>query len=144
MRKICILFYLILLPAVTSAQDKIGYTYDSAGNRINRKAIQSFKKTMARHQANTSEDQRASDMLHDHSITICPNPTDGLLRINVSGLKGTDDCSLCFYTSLGTLIMTENVKKENIDINISNQPAGIYLLKITINDKVTTWKVIKK
>lgn len=144
MRKICILFYLILLPVVTSAQDKIGYTYDSAGNRINRKAVQSFKKTMARLQANPSEDQRASDMQHDHSITIYPNPTDGLLRINISQLKKTDDCSLCFYTSQGTLIITENVKKENVYINISNQPAGIYLLKITINDKVTTWKVIKK
>ena len=36
------------------------------------------------------------------------------------------------------------VKTDNIDINISDQPTGIYLLRITINNNSTTWKIIKK
>ncbi|MCI7284887.1 MAG: T9SS type A sorting domain-containing protein [Prevotella sp.] len=40
--------------------------------------------------------------------------------------------------------MTENVRTGHVDIDISNHPAGVYLLRITINNHSTTWKIIKK
>ncbi|MDY5491099.1 MAG: T9SS type A sorting domain-containing protein [Prevotella sp.] len=40
--------------------------------------------------------------------------------------------------------MTENVRNGHVDIYISNHPAGVYLLRITINNHSTTWKIIKK
>lgn len=36
MRKYNLLFYLVLLPMVSFAQAKIGYSYDVAGNRVKR------------------------------------------------------------------------------------------------------------
>ena len=49
-----------------------------------------------------------------------------------------------FYTTQGTQIVTNNVNKDSFEINVSNQPAGIYLLRITINNKSTIGKIIKK
>lgn len=40
--------------------------------------------------------------------------------------------------------MANDVNKESLEINISNQPAGVYLLRITINNNSTIWKIIKK
>jgi hypothetical protein len=144
MRKFYLLFYLALLPVVSSAQGRIGYSYDASGNRVKREIVIPVPKAMAKQQNFSPEDQSFSDMLRDHSIKIYPNPTEGALKICISGLKGTDKCYLEVYTSQGAQILGENVKTDNIDINISNHPAGIYLLKITIDKNSTTWKIIKR
>ena len=144
MRKYYLLFYLALLPVVSSAQGKIGYTYDASGNRVKQKIIMLVSKAIAKQQNFSSDNQSFSDMLHDLYIKIFPNPTTGALRICIFGLKGTDKCSLEVYTIQGMQILAEKVKTDNTDINISNQPNGAYLLQITINGKSTTWKIVKK
>lgn len=143
-RKFLLLFYLALLPVVSSAQDRIGYSYDASGNRVKREIVMPVPKAMAKQQNFSSDNQSFSDMLRDHSIKIYPNPTKGALRICISGLKGTDKCSLEVYTTQGMQILAEKLKTDNTDINISNQPNGVYLLQITINGKSTTWKIVKK
>lgn len=87
MRKIHLMFYLALLPVVSSAQDRIGYSYDASGNRIKREIVMQVPKAMAKQQNFSSDNQSFSDMLHDHSIKIYPNPTKGALRICISGAK---------------------------------------------------------
>lgn len=144
MRKYCLVFYLALLPVASSAQGRIGYNYDAVGNRVKREIVMSVPKTMTKRQNFSSDNQSFSDMLRDHSIKIYPNPTKGALKICIFGLKGTDKCSLEVCTTQGVQILAEKVKIENTDINISNQPNGIYLLQITINGKSTTWKIVKK
>ncbi|WP_257998968.1 T9SS type A sorting domain-containing protein [Hoylesella buccalis] len=144
MRKFHLLFYLALLPVVSSAQGRIGYSYDASGNRVKREIVMPIPKAMAKQQNFSSDNQSFSDMLRDHSIKIYPNPTKGALRICVSGLKGTDKCSLDVYTTQGVQILAKKIETDNIDINISNQPNGVYLLQITINGKSTTWKIVKK
>lgn len=144
MRKYYLLFYLALLPIVSSAQGRIEYSYDAAGNRVKREIIMPITKVMAEQQDFSSDNQNFSDMLSDHSIKIYPNPTKGALKICVFGLKDTDKCSLEIYTAQGVQIMAEKVNTYNTDINISNHPQGVYLLQITINGKSTIWKIVKK
>lgn len=144
MRKFHLLFYLTLLPIVSSAQDRIGYSYDAAGNRVKREIVMPAPKAMAKQQTFAADGQTFIDMLRDHTVKIYPNPTEGGLQVSISGLTGTDKCSLEVYTSQGAQVLTENARTGHVDINISNQPAGVYLLRITINNHSTTWKIIKK
>lgn len=60
------MFYLALLPVVSSAQDRIGYSYDASGNRIKREIVMQVPKAMAKQQNFSSDNQSFSDMLHDH------------------------------------------------------------------------------
>ena len=135
---------LTLLPIVSSAQGRIGYSYDAAGNRVKREIIMSVSKTMAKQQNFSSDNQSFSDMLCDNSVKIYPNSSKGALKICIFGLKDSDKCSLGVYTTQGVQILVEKVKTDNTDVNISNQPNGVYLLQITINGKSTTWKIVKK
>ena len=135
---------LTLLPVVSSAQGRIGYSYDAAGNRVKREIIMSVSKTMAKQQNFSSDNQSFSDMLCDHSVKIYPNSSKGALKICIFGLKDSDKCSLGVYTTQGVQILVEKVKTDNTDVNIGNQPNGVYLLQITINGKSTTWKIVKK
>lgn len=144
MRKFYICLTLLFFPFFSKAQSKIEYTYDAAGNRIRREIIMQAPKAKARQQTFDAEGQAFSDMLNEHGIKIYPNPTYGLLKVSVYGLRSTDKCSMSLYTTQGARIMANNVNKESLEINISNQPAGIYLLRITINNNSTIWKIIKK
>lgn len=144
MKKIYLLPILALLPLVSSAQGTIGYSYDAAGNRVKREIVMPVPKAMAKQQTFAADGQAFTDMLRDHTVKIYPNPTEGGLQVSISGLTGTDKCSLGVYTSQGAQVLTENVRTDHVDIDISNHPAGVYLLRITINNHSTTWKIIKK
>ena len=144
MRKYCLWVCLVLLPVVSSAQGRIGYSYDAAGNRVKREVIMSVSKNIAKQQKKSSDNQSFSDMLSDHTVKIYPNPTKGDLKISIFGLKVKDQCSLVVYTTIGVQILTKKVETDNTDIDISNQPNGVYLLQITINGTATTWKIVKE
>lgn len=77
MRKFHLLFYLTLLPIVSSAQDRIGYSYDAAGNRVKREIVMPVPKAMAKQQTFAADGQAFTDMLRDHTVKIYPNPTEG-------------------------------------------------------------------
>lgn len=143
-RRFYILASLTLLPTMAYAQGMIRYSYDSAGNRIKREAVQPVKKTMTGHNSHTTVGPLSSSVPSVFSITVHPNPTEGLLRISIPGLKYTDKCTLEIYAAQGEQIFKENVTSNVVRIDISNHPPGIYLLKITVNNNSTTWKVIKK
>lgn len=144
MRIIFLLFYLALLPVFSSAQVRIGYRYDASGNRVKREIMMPAARDMARPQNQSLMDASFSDKLGNHSIMISPNFTEGSLRISIPGLQEADKCSLEIYTSQGMQVLTRNVRTDNTVININHQPAGIYLLRITVNDNSMTWKITKK
>lgn len=144
MKKFFIYPLFLLFPLLSTAQTRITYKYDAAGNRVNREITIQSPKSVAKRNAVNHDDTSFSDVLHEHTIKIYPNPTDGLLKVYVSGLQNTDKCSFGIYTTQGVRIMADDVHADKFEINISNQPAGIYLLRIYINDDSTTWKIIKK
>lgn len=75
---------IVLMTCSVSAysQNKISYQYDAAGNRISREILFS-QSQMAKKPNNIN-----TDMLGEHKITISPNPTEGLLRVEI--LDGGD------------------------------------------------------
>lgn len=59
------------------SQNKISYQYDAAGNRISREIL--FSQT----QMAKKQNKINTDMLGKHKITISPNSTEGLLRVEL-------------------------------------------------------------
>ena len=144
MGKYCLSFCLLLLPFVSVAQNKIGYGYDAAGNRVKREIVMVSPKGIAKSEASQSRSQIYVEALREHTVSIYPNPTEGDLKVRILSLTDSDKCVWWIYTNQGKQILTGKVVNGCVDININNQPSGIYLLKITINNQSTTWKIIKK
>lgn len=103
----------------------------------------SASQAMAKKQSFESQDFY-SERLREHSVKIYPNPTQGNLKVSISGLENSDKCHLDVYSIQGTQILAFDVNSDNANVDISNQPNGVYMLQITINGKSTTWKIIKK
>ena len=133
MKKIYLCLSFLILPIVSLAQSKIGYAYDMAGNRTKREIVIYSLGAMAKKQYSNSQDD-SSEKLREHFVKINPNPTLGNLKIGISNLKNDDKCYLELYSVQGVQILAFDVNSDNIDLDISNQSNGVYLLKITISN----------
>ena len=75
------------------------------------------------------------------SITVAPNPTTGKIRIQRSN---ESPVSIDVYNAIGALVETIYVDKPSFDVDLSHQPVGMYLLKVTQgNGSIATQKIIK-
>jgi len=71
-------------------------------------------------------------------ITIFPNPTNGLLKIQSE--INYQKIAISIFTILGESVLTIYNKTE---IDISSLASGTYFVKIAIDDKIETHKIIK-
>ena len=121
-----------------TAVGQISYSYDLAGNRVKREIV------MSNLAPKNSLVTGFTEVLAKKNIRIYPNPTKGHLRVEVVGYDSTDKCLLQVFNATGALIINKKATLPFTEINITNQPNGIYLLLITLNGENTKWKIIKK
>lgn len=121
------------------AQNKIGFGYDAAGNRIKREIIMSQARCQSKEQV-----AFYSDMLNDRWVNILPNSTNGTLRVKV--LNGDDSMSgkVVVFSLSGAKVASCPIIDNVAYVDISSSANGIYILRVYIGDSSTSWKIIKK
>lgn len=72
-----------------------------------------------------------------NEIQLYPNPNNGIFKINTGNVK---ERIIFLYNSLGEQVFQTNQFLQ--EINISNQPKGVYHLRIITSDKIYTRKII--
>lgn len=118
---------------------KVHFSYDNAGNRVKREII-----LQTRGIAEDSSPEYFSEMIAEKNIHIYPNPTEGLLRVEITGQESSDQCTFRIFNSSGLQILSTHATSSPTILDISARPTGIYVLHISLNGKETTWKIIKK
>jgi hypothetical protein len=128
------------------------YSYDAAGNRVQRKVIvlgtddpvQPPAGTPNRQANNTNNNTNIIyEKLGAWNMAAYPNPTDSKVIVKIkdvpSGIKG----SVTVIDITGKVILqTENISTNN-EIDLSNQAAGTYFIKIMAAEKTGEIAVIK-
>ncbi|PCJ24238.1 MAG: hypothetical protein COA97_10110 [Flavobacteriales bacterium] len=71
---------------------------------------------------------------------IYPNPTTGQFTIELENIS--TDVLVEVYDAMGKMIFAEKTSENNLQIDISNQPKGIYLVKIINGNNMFTQKVV--
>lgn len=69
-----------------------------------------------------------------------PNPTTGVL--NLSANKNIESVSI--FSLLGQKIMTTKIAAASSDINLSGLSSGTYIMEVTVEGKIGTFKITKK
>ncbi len=72
--------------------------------------------------------------------TIFPNPSNGYFQLK--GFTENSDITVKIYNSLGEIILRE--QKYNEQIDLSNQPDGIYFIEVNGNNQIHTIRFIKE
>lgn len=76
-------------------------------------------------------------------LRIYPNPATSSVSVS-SAANGSAIKSVSIYTSTGQAFGPYNFNAQEVSIDISKVPAGMYFMKITTETQTTTEKLIKE
>lgn len=136
LRPIAIILFLLCIS--NAFADRIVYTYDASGNRTSSREIV-FRGQGS--EDNDSEPRR--DNLSLRRVTIYPNPTEGELRVEITGDDTFEGSSITIYGASGSIVYYDNEIGSINDIDLTQYPRGIYMMIIRIDGDTSSWKIIK-
>ncbi|MFN0200821.1 MAG: reprolysin-like metallopeptidase [Bacteroidia bacterium] len=80
-------------------------------------------------------------MLADELVTIAPNPSEGIVHLQLSGIKaGT--CTATVYDMMGRMVQNVSFEGEMLTLNLENQTAGVYSILVTTPSGKALKKVV--
>lgn len=118
------------------------YEYDKRGN-ITRKYVTA---TPYRVSFEVNPDSISNPHLLEENellIRIHPNPTKGLLKIDIENFNYGDHVEMSLYNVEGQTLLKSTIVDSHIDLDISDYIDGIYILVLVRNGKQSSWRIVK-
>jgi len=139
-KRIAVIFLLFVVLSMWAAadayaQNKIKYTYDSAGNRLSRQ-----KEIVVQTRGALSDEEELSET----KVTIYPNPTKGVLKVDISGVEKFENAQISLYDLTGKLLQQWAGISQSNTIDLSERTPGMYIMQVAYNGKISSWKIIKE
>lgn len=109
---------------------KLQFTYDNAGNRIQRQYVTCFVNDEADLLALKANKQENNKSLNTSSsklnLKAFPNPNNGVFEVLIENPQ--ENAMLELYDFTGRKVSSQSVNASNIPMNISNMATGTYML----------------
>lgn len=145
MKKLIIISVFICISLVSYSQDistssHVSYTYDAAGNRVSRTTV-ILKKPENKDNKNYTD---INNPFKEGNILIAPNPTAGTLYISFNDIELIGNTEITLYDISGRIILNQKVKSNREELDLSNNPAGTYILIIVSGNDKIEYTVIKE
>lgn len=136
--------------------EPVSYGYDATGNRLSRNFI-FLKKAAAITQFHDSLNACGTvsgkitpfhlDSLSyndlDQKIRIYPNPTRGLLYIQLTAFDPAVHSVIKVYDPRGILVVKHDPASCGDVIDLSGYANGLYIMQISVGSNVSEWKILK-
>lgn len=122
-----------------SHNKEIQYKYDLEGNCISRNVITLTKSISSDQEVNKNsvfEDKETK-------IIIYPNPTKGLLKVEIPDYKENEKSFFSIYDLNGKLCIKKEARGKETQLDMNNHSNGTYILHLNRNGKSSSWKIIK-
>ncbi|PIF05497.1 MAG: hypothetical protein CSA36_06215 [Draconibacterium sp.] len=140
---VCFLLFVTGIPSFGMSGDTtFVFTYDASGNRIERVIDLTKSAHIMAGSSTTNEEKLFEAELKDLDIRIYPNPTKGVLKVDIPNI-GDIKPTLVVYNLQGKQLVHKTVSNQISTINLSGQPAGMYIMKIVNGQESLNWKIIK-
>ena len=149
--------------ALANTENVLQYTYDLSGNMIQREMVtislsigggstgetgaSKLKSSVGQtgEAVATSETPLLADILSEVEITTYPNPTRGMIQVNITGDEIPKDARIYLYNMQGMLVRQLTGISATNELDISYQPAGAYVIRIVLGENnVHTMRIIKE
>lgn len=144
-----LLFVLLLFSFITSAQQKLTFSYDTAGNQITRTLCLTCNSKPAK-EIKEIEDLIEEDLLkfsEEDVISYYPNPVREELYLTWQITEGNYVASIQVFSMAGQLLKQYSAtsKINNQNIPFQDYPSGIYAVLLNYNNgEEKTIKIIKQ
>ena len=145
-KRVALIFLLSVVLSMWAGLDicaqRIKYTYDNAGNRLTRQ-----KEIVVQTRGALSDEEEPSvyeEELSETKVTIYPNPTRGMLKIDISGVEKFENARISLYDLTGTLLQQWGSISQSNMVDISDRTPGVYIMQIVYNGNASSWKIVKE
>jgi len=137
-------FIILLISSICSAQS-YSFHYNARGHRDLRNVISLKSATIPTDSLSAKElNKPLEDQIGLQKTLIYPNPTKGLLRIDLPVLTN-QEAMIRVFDSGGKLVIQKTAVESNNEVNLSDYPSGFYIMTIQIgNNNRKEWKIIKE
>lgn len=140
MKSRILLFFMLSTFFAVHAQEKMTFSYDAAGNRVSRVMVLAKSSAKSRQTALT---QSYFDEVGGKQVKIYPNSSTGHVLVEILGI-GDASVFLSVYNTSGMQVFSQSLEEERLDIDLSSQTSGIYVLNILVDGEKQSWKIVKK
>ena len=138
------LFTIIVCHSSLKAQD-IQFDYDAAGNCILKyKTIVLPSHIKGSNRSDSTDVAPESEIISDREVVIYPNPTKGALKIEIEGTTPEAPIQYILTDLSGKIISGARSADMYYLFDMTSFPSGVYLLRVMIDNKWNTWKIIKE
>ena len=128
--------------------DTVRFAYDACGNRVGRIIeFSRLEEDLSGRAAGGGETvewlPRLDDRFDGGAVSLFPNPTEGCFTLTLPG-GDSARATATLLTLSGTVLETRVMKGSAEVFDLSAQPAGLYLLRLSTEKETRTWKVVKR
>ena len=120
------------------------FSYDESGNRERRIYVGTALKNATLENALAFNEE---DPIVENTglglVKIYPNPTKGNLIVEIPEMEIMEIRVLVFNLQGKQLIYKDVMPNTRLQLDLSNLPSGMYLMKIISGDESLDWKIIK-
>jgi YD repeat-containing protein len=138
---------LYFIASLNSQSQTINYSYDAGGNRTSRTIVLNRG---SKGSGDVKEEKKVLEkVIKDETfltgtVKIYPNPTHGLLEIEVPIIDEDFELQIIVTDINGRKILDKRNEPVKTVVDLSSQPNGIYILNLKQGDTYSKWKIIKK
>ncbi len=144
---LCLLFACISPTYHTAEAENIVFEYDDAGNCVLKRKTVVLKKSKSaatQTEFTDEEEEPQTDILGGYEIIILPNPTKGMLRVEIKGGITGDPVDIMLLTTVGKTLKKDVFSGSFYTVDLTSYPAGVYILRLTQGREKKEWKIVKE
>jgi len=145
--KTLIIFLLAITVTISLTAQTVSYTYDASGNRETRTIVMGggLKSEVSQNEEmDKDEEEIYQETLEKMIINIYPNPTTGKLSIRFDNRPEDVKTTVTVYDLNARIICRKTNIPGSSEIDLSQEPAGNYILIIRVGEQVSRWQVVKQ
>ena len=84
-----------------------------------------------------------TDKLNESDVVIYPNPTRGALAVEIRNKTSETSYLLTVFNFSGSIVFQKSHIGDYTQVDLSAHPKGSYLLRISSQNSVIIWKIVK-
>jgi hypothetical protein len=151
------IMFSLLFAGILFAQQNIKFAYDPAGNCISRTIVLNapsrapVEDPIEDPQIDTETEEEAApnptfveQLAADLQLKIYPNPTQGLLQVEIIGNENDNITQIAVFNQNGQQIIATQSSGQLTPVDMSSFPAGTYILRLGIGERIENYTIIKK
>ena len=143
MRLISLMLLFIIVIESSSQTRNVQFTYDDAGNRIGRAIVLAQAPKSKRLENDSIKAEIYTDTFAGYQLHVYPNPTEGELKIELNGLPDGEIYHLIITNASGIVIVNRRTSENPTVADLTECPAGIYIMRLKYKNHTKDFKIIR-